>query len=892
MDEKVADLLERWEELADQGQELSVEELCQDKPELVEELRWRIAALKKTSWVKQPLSEIESTAPKDHGLPTHLGRYRLDELIGSGGFGQVWRGFDPELHRVVALKIPRPEQLSSSDDFSAEARRVAGLRHPAIVTVHDVGQEGKVCYIVTDFLEGGSLADNGQLEEQRAVEIVIQIADALGYAHAQGFVHRDIKPANILLDQDGTPHVADFGIATTVDEANQQTAGTLAYMSPEQASGGDVDTRSDIYSLGVVLHELLTGLLPYEAKEHSELRRSVVGTNVGIGDIPKPLTRILQNCLAKDRDQRYQSAAALAADLRLYLDSKGRRGGSIWVVGLSLVLAIGAIVVWSQWDSPSGTLGLSSPPQIQPEIQPSPHQIANWEAHEGGVNDVVVRDDGTIISAGNDNKVRVWDSEGQQKKQIDLPATVNSIATTKNKIACGCDNGIIQIWMMNEDKPTLVHSLSQHTASITGMTFSPDGDYLFAGAEDGKFISWNLTTDPPKAVVWPDTEGIPSTVTFLGDDLLAVGIGNQKDQDGRFWLWRMREVDGEKKFDPVLTPILTGVKNVTAVGFLEDGPTILAATHPDGITIWRVTEDKKSLEAAGLFQGHTGKVTAIAPSPDGKLVASADEDGWVRIWNPSTLKEFRRLQGHVGPVADMSWSHDGRTVVSGGADGTIRVWTVKNEDRVVAEWVLSMEGTVQTDKFRKIVETEEDLPNDDFTLIAVGFNVNRRLKDEDLARLSKLKHLERVILNACPITDEGLAHLRGMTTLEHLGLFGTEVTNEGLDHLAGLTELRWLSLSGTNIGDGAIEKLLPLTKLKNLQIGNVPLTDDGIKRLPELVSLEIVSLDKTEITDEGLLRLAELPYLYRLRVGKTGVTEEGVMEFRRRKPRCEVAWGR
>lgn len=890
MDDRVADLLERWEELFDQGQELNAEELCQDDTELVEELRWRIAALKKTSWVKEPLEEIESTDPSDHGLPTHLGRYRLDELIGSGGFGQVWRGFDPELHRVVALKIPRPERLASSEDFLAEARRVASLRHPSIVTVHDVGQEGKVCYIVTDFLESGSLADNGQLEEKRAVEIVIQIADALSYAHAQGFIHRDIKPANLLLDQDYKPHLADFGIATTVEDADQQTTGTLAYMSPEQAAGGDVDTRSDIYSLGIVLLELLTGQLPYNAKEQSELRRVVVEANVRIGDIPRPLTRILQNCLAKDRDQRYQSAAALAADLRLYLDGKGRRGGLIWVVGLFLVLAVASLVAWSQWDTPHQKPVVSGPQQTQPELKPSPHQIAKWKAHEDGVNDVLVRDDGTIISAGNDNKVRVWDSKGQQTNQINLPAAVTSIATTNNRIACGCNNGIIQIWEFGEDKPALIHSLSQHTTSITGMTFSPAGDYLLAGAEDGKFISWNLTTDPPKSVVWPDTEGIPSTVTFLGDDLLAVGIGSQEGQDGRFWLWRMRDVDGEKTFDPVFTPILTGVKNVTALGFLEDGPTVFAATRPDGITIWRVTEDNNSLGAAGLFQGHTGKVTAIAPSPDGNLIASADEDGVIRIWNPSTLKEFRRLQGHVGPVADVAWSHDGRTVVSGGADGTIRAWTVKNEDRVVAEWVLSMEGTVQTDKFRKIVETEEDLPNDDFKLIAVGFNVNRRLKNEDLARLSKLKHLERVILNACPITDDGLAHLRGMTTLEHLGLFGTEVTNDGLDHLAGLSELRWLSLSGTNIEDGAIKKLLPLTKLKNLQIGAVPLTDDGVRRLPEMVNLEIISLDKTKITDEGLLRLAEMPLLYRLRVGKTGVTKEGVAEFQGRKPKCAVAW--
>lgn len=192
MDDRIAELLEKWEEAADQGEELSAEELCRDCPELVEELRWRITALKRTSWTKKPLTDdpIQGTKPTDFGLPETLGRYFLESLLGTGGFGQVWKAFDPQLKRHVAVKIPRRDKLAAPDHFLAEAQKVARLRHPGIVPVHDVGSQDGVFYIVSEFIEGGSLADHlakGTPWRTETLALVADVADALHHADERGF---------------------------------------------------------------------------------------------------------------------------------------------------------------------------------------------------------------------------------------------------------------------------------------------------------------------------------------------------------------------------------------------------------------------------------------------------------------------------------------------------------------------------------------------------------------------------------------------------------------------------------------------------------------------------------------------------------------------------------
>ena len=265
----------------------------------------------------------------------------------------MWRGYDLELQRVVAVKVPKPSRLESADTFMAEARRVARLKHPGIVPVHDVGREGDSCFIVSEFVEGGSLGDHlarNPPTQQQAVRWIAEIADALDYAHLHGVIHRDIKPANILIDHHGRALLADFGIAQSASRAGQEalSLGTLRYMSPEQLEGKTVDPRADIFSLGVVLYETLTGKLPYSSTEPNVLRREIVaGAKVEDG-LPTELRRICQKALQRNPHQRHTSAAHVAADLRRYLGTPGSSRWP-WIVLALIILtlvACGLVYVW------------------------------------------------------------------------------------------------------------------------------------------------------------------------------------------------------------------------------------------------------------------------------------------------------------------------------------------------------------------------------------------------------------------------------------------------------------------------------------------------------------------------------------------------------------------
>jgi serine/threonine protein kinase len=337
-DDRLSDLLLRWEESWDDGTDLSAEELCIDCPELINALRKRIAALREMKWLDRRSSEmnVETKGGDPHETSTPpkvlANRYRLEELISVGGFGQVWKGFDPELQRYVAIKIPKVANSKSSDDFIKEARRVAKLKHPGIVTVYDVGRDNELPFIVSDLIDGGNLrefASRTELANSDAARLVMQISMHLSFAHEQGIIHRDIKPANILLDKYGKAYITDFGISLSIQEAAERegdSTGTLMYMSPEQMEGKPLDGRSDVYSLGVVFHELLTGQLPYHAKTFKDLRgeirnKSPLPLRTATMKLPNPLNAIIVKCLEKDPDRRYQTAQELAADIKRFLQS-------------------------------------------------------------------------------------------------------------------------------------------------------------------------------------------------------------------------------------------------------------------------------------------------------------------------------------------------------------------------------------------------------------------------------------------------------------------------------------------------------------------------------------------------------------------------------------------
>jgi hypothetical protein len=318
--------------------------------------------------------DLRDTAPM---VPETVGRFQLRTFLGGGGFGHVYRAYDPRLDRDVALKVlkeskPTPRAV---ERFFREARAAAQLDHPNIVTLHDAGRENARCWIAYQFVSGQTLAQrfqNKPTTSREAAKIARALADALDHAHSRGVFHRDLKPSNIILDERGEPRLTDFGLArrASVDPTLTREGvvlGTPAYMSPEQAAGQGhlVDERSDVYSLGVIFYELLCGRRPVDYPSgiplwRVESRTHVIPPRRFVRSIPRHLDEVCRRALAERPSDRYSGARAMADEIGTWLEQRGNR--ACLPVLLAMTLVLGGVVTALGYLRPRANLGGPAPP--------------------------------------------------------------------------------------------------------------------------------------------------------------------------------------------------------------------------------------------------------------------------------------------------------------------------------------------------------------------------------------------------------------------------------------------------------------------------------------------------------------------------------------------------
>jgi len=671
-------------------------------------------------------SFLESAAPElaattnhraGEGPGTVIGPYKLLEQIGEGGFGIVFLAEQTQpMRRRVALKVLKPGMDSKQvlARFEAERQALALMDHPNIARVLDGGvTDAGRPYFVMELVRGlpiTDFCDRSQVPVRRRLELFVSVCRAVQHAHQKGVIHRDLKPSNVLVAvQDGVPvpKVIDFGVAKAVGQALTdktlysnfaQMIGTPLYMSPEQAqlSGLDVDTRSDIYSLGVMLYELLTGTTPFDREQmrtagYDEIRRiireeepprpstrlSTLGpvaatVSANRGSEPRRLSAlfrgeldwIVMKALEKDRNRRYDSASAFAADVERYLGDEpvlARPPSAQYRLGKYLrrnrgpVLA-GALVSAAVFAGVIGAAYGAIEAQKQREVNSQREQAevardgeasAKREAQEA-------RDRLAAWEYG-----RTMQVAHQEWRENNVPTTLALLGSTRPEFR-GWEWSYVRR-LCHADLLTL----KGHSGDVRCAAFSPDGARVATGGLDQTVRVWDVATGTT-AVTFNGHAGPVQSVSWDAGGTRIVTAS--ADQTAKVW---------DAKTGAELLTLRGHTNQVTAAAFSPDGARVVTGAYDKTAEKTALVWDAKTGAEAINLRGHALGVTSVAFSPDGTRIVTGGIDKTARVWDAKTGAEVLILKnGHTGPLTAASFSPRGDWILTAG-DRTARVWNAK-----------------------------------------------------------------------------------------------------------------------------------------------------------------------------------------------------------------------
>jgi len=643
-------------------------------------------------------------------MPARIGKYAIQRRIGSGGMAVVYAALQDSPRRVVAVKVMRPGIAASATArrFRRESEILARLRHPHIAQIYDAGLwddgAGGMPYFVMEYIPDAAAldayCDANQLDQRQRLKLFVKVCAGVQHGHAQGIVHRDLKPGNVLVTAQGEPKIIDYGVAraTEADLAGQtqqteagKLVGTVSFMSPEQveARPGEIDPRTDVYALGVILYRLLTDRSPYplsglrlhEAvrviREDAPTRPSAIRPELR-GD----LETILLTCLDKDRTRRYADAGALGRDLLRYLAHKpikarpagplyrlrlfGRRNrGAVLATSVItaslLLLGSGAAWMWFNWQelqierqrlaedaSAREARDREARTSAAASLEPAPK--TSIETIVAGAHPVLsVATDGAgskLVALDSDGVLRVW-SLPDRKALLQSPALEGlagplAMMPAGDRILLGRRDGLVEA--MRLDDGGFEQTPLEGRDAVTALAISADGRLVASAGRDLLVRVW--PTSEVSARLLRGLEGLGSALALSPDgNLLAAGF-----ERGSLMLSSdLRSPAGSASEDAPPIRISLGRDPISHLAFSADGSLLFAATGAGRLHAFGSLRSNPPTTRWSI-QAHPRGLTAMAIHPGARCVATADEGGGIRFWSPEgTL--LRELE-HGGIASD------------------------------------------------------------------------------------------------------------------------------------------------------------------------------------------------------------------------------------------------
>ena len=858
-----------------------------------------------------------------------LGTYRVLKVLGSGGMGIVFQAEDVLLQRKVALKVMRPDAAakpSARERFLREARAVAALEHEHVVAIHQVGEERGVPFLAMQWLKGMSLEERlgraGPLSVPQVLRLGQQIARGLAAAHEAGLIHRDVKPANLWLEPEGGGRVKilDFGLArAAVDEARLTQAGVLlgtpAYMAPEQARGANVDQRCDLFSLGVVLYQLLTGQLPFRGDSTLVLLAAVLTEQPRpvqeVAALPPALAELVMQLLVKDPAGRPATAREVAERLR------------------AIERQLAAPV------EPSRTAvlpPLPAPPPRTPEVRGPRGRRRLLVAA------LVLVALAPLAYFFGGPVLRYTTNKGQLVVQVDDAAVEvvvkqNGVVvrdrTTQREFVLTAGNGEVEVYEKASGLKlaTKKFTLTRGGKETVSVRLEAVKRPLPAGDAERRAAEWVLSIGGKVKIRVVQKEREVAAAKDLPADLFQVVavdlVSNQQVTDAA--LEHLKPLTNLTILQLENTRVsddgLRHLKSLTTLnGWLDLSYTQVSDA---GLVHLKPLTNLRSLNLNATRVSDVGLVhlrTLTRLTSLGLWRTPIRGDGIKHI---KALKDLTILDLHGSQVCDHGLKNlkplTGLTRLNlretqVGDDGIVHLRTLtKLTELSLAESNVSDAGLGHLGVLTSLQHLDLDAT---------------RVSDAGLVHLKGLTNLESLVLNHTQVSDVGLIHLKGLTKLKHLGLFATRVGAAGLAHLRGLPNLTELSLSGmladrwaaewvlssggkvtidvkgerrfaiasvkdlpavpfevvevllsdTRVKDAGLGHLKGLTKLANLDLRNTRVSDAGLKHLRGLTNLLTLYLDGTQVSDAGLAHLkgSGNDHLLHLGLGGTQVSDAGL----------------